>query len=123
MTLRKSTAKVRQTPVKSVTPVIAVRVPESLHRLIKKRAEKSGRSMSDEVAFLFGQIFEWEKTFVSARKLLDDAHRARAGSLRQARISEGYTPISTSDGIVWAEPGSKISEAVRRELGEMRAKP
>jgi hypothetical protein len=121
-TLKKSTTKTRRTPVKSVTPVIAGRVPESLHRLIKKAAKKSGRSMSDELAWRAGLSFEWEQKFGEARQLIADAYRVTAGTLRQAMIDAGYTPVSTSNGRAWFEPGSAVSEAVRKELGEIRGR-
>jgi hypothetical protein len=98
-------------------------VPESLHRQIKEAAKRSGRSMSDELAWRAGLSFVWEKTFGDARKVLDDAYRVTAGTLRQAMIDAGYTPFSTSGGRAWAEPGSAISEAVKKELGEIKAGP
>jgi uncharacterized protein (DUF1778 family) len=119
MTLKKSTTKTRRTPLKSRTPVIAGRVPESLHRLIKKAAEKSGRSMSDELAFRAMQSFAWEKAHGTARKLIDNAYRITMGTLRQAMVDAGYTAVHGSGGTLWAEPQSKISEAARQELAKM----
>jgi hypothetical protein len=43
------------------SPVIAGRVPKSLHRQIKAAAKRSGRSMSEELAWRAGLSFELEK--------------------------------------------------------------
>lgn len=42
------------------SPVIAGRVPSSLHRKIKQAAKASGRSMSEELAFRAEQSFQVE---------------------------------------------------------------
>jgi hypothetical protein len=55
-------SKGRRIPVKAHTPVIAGRVPEELHRLIKQAAKKSGRTMSDELAYRARMSFQWEAT-------------------------------------------------------------
>jgi response regulator RpfG family c-di-GMP phosphodiesterase len=41
-------------------PVIAGRVPASLHQKIKRAAKASGRTMSDELAYRAEQSFQWE---------------------------------------------------------------
>jgi hypothetical protein len=63
----------RRQPVKSHTPVIAGRVPETLHRQIKEAARKSGRTMSDELAWRAAMSFQWEAAlgeFEQAKKAL-----------------------------------------------------
>jgi hypothetical protein len=103
--------------IRAKNPVIAGRVSESLLRKVRAAAKKSGRSLSEELAFRADQSFAWEKAAGEARALIDNANRVMAGTLRQAMIDAGYTPIGTSDGIVWAEPGHKISALVRKALG------
>ena len=111
--MKKLTAKAgRFTPVKAITPVIAGRVPASLHRLIKESAKKSGRSMSDELAWRAGLSYEWEKTFGEIRQLIASNRRGMAAELLQHMISEGWTAVHTSKGVVWAPPGSPVSELV-----------
>jgi hypothetical protein len=95
----------RRTPTKVAQPVIAGRVPESLHRQIKDAAKRSGRTMSDELAWRAGMSFEWEKTFVETRKALADVHRVIEGDLRQALRNAGYRPIHGHAGTYWMEPG------------------
>jgi hypothetical protein len=104
--MKKTATKGRRTPTKSLTPVIAGRVPESIHRQIKEAAKRSGRSMSDELAWRAGVSFEWEKSFGEARKLLADAQRAAEGDLRQAMRSAGLTLVHGSAGDYWMEPGT-----------------
>jgi len=63
----------RRTPIKSRSPVIAGRVPKSLHQKIKAAAKKSGRTMSDELAYRAEMSFGWEKVFADfeqAKKML-----------------------------------------------------
>ena len=120
--MAKSTGKAthRLPKPRGLSPVIAGRVPASLHRQIKEAAKKSGRSMSEEMAWHIGLSFQWQKQFGDIRKLLDDAQRAMSGDLRQAMIRAGYTPIYTSSGTQWAEPQSALSEAVKRLLAETK---
>lgn len=109
--------------MKVVNPVIAVRVPATVYRSIKDAAKKSRRSLSDEVAHRFAQTFHWERAFGTARELIDNANRITTGTLHQAMIDAGYTPISTSDGTLWADPKSKISVDVKIALGEIKKQP
>jgi hypothetical protein len=78
--------------------------------------------LSEELAFRANQSFAWEEALIEARKVIDHANLIAAGTLRQFMLDAGYTPISTSKGRVWAEPGSAISEEVRK-FGEMGPKP
>lgn len=103
--MKKSTEKMRRrTKSTGQSPVIAARVSEPLHRQIKEAAKKSGRSMSEELAWRIAMSF--------AQDL--------GAQLRQA----GYTPIGMVQGIVWAEPGVNVSrlsisidaDAVVREM-------
>ena len=88
--MKKSTKKTRRvTPAKSRTPVIAGRVPASLHAQLKQAAAESGRSLSDELAWRAGLSFEWERAFEDTRKLLADAKRANKANLRQAMRDDG----------------------------------
>jgi hypothetical protein len=135
--MRKSTGKATQRPPKprGLSPVIAGRVPTSLHRQIKEAAKKSGRSMSEEMAWRVAVSFEWEKVFGDARKVLTDAERVSAGTLRQAMRTAGFTPVYGSAGTYWLEPGmptvpleaslapevrAAITEAVKQAFAEAR---
>jgi Arc-like DNA binding domain len=57
--MQKTVAKRAARP-RGRSPVIAGRVPSSLHRKIKQAAKASGRSMSEELAFRAEQSFQWE---------------------------------------------------------------
>jgi hypothetical protein len=54
-------------------PVIAVRVPESLQKRIKDAAKRSGKSMSEEMAWLLARGFEWQDAFGDRKKMLKEA--------------------------------------------------
>jgi hypothetical protein len=65
-------------PVKkarSVTPVIAVRVSELLHLRIQAAASQAGRSMSEQMAWLLGNAFEWEQALGDRDKMLEQARQ------------------------------------------------
>jgi hypothetical protein len=87
------------------SPVMAGRVPRSVHRRITQAAKRSGRSGSEELVWRAMQSFEWEEKFGDAKKVLADAHRAIAGELRQAMRNAGFTPVYGSAGTYWLEPG------------------
>jgi hypothetical protein len=53
--------------------VIAVRVPEPLHRKVKEAADRDGRSMSGQVAWLLDSYFKWEKEYGDRDKMLEQA--------------------------------------------------
>src|SRR6266404_5503340 len=57
--MQKTVAKRAARP-RGRSPVIAGRVPSSLHRKIKQAAKASGRSMSEELAFRAEQSFQSE---------------------------------------------------------------
>jgi hypothetical protein len=101
-------------------PVLSVRVPAEFYAEVTQAAQQSGRTISEEVIARARHSFEWEKTFGDARKLMADARRVMAGELRQAMIGAGYTPVVSSSGVLWAEPGSEVSEVVKRALGDPR---
>jgi Arc-like DNA binding domain len=85
-------------------PVIAGRVPRSLHERIKRAAKASGRSMSEELAWRASMSFEWEAAFASMRKSLAEIEQ---GSVDAALIRKGYTcqRDAATGKKVWAEPG------------------
>jgi hypothetical protein len=131
--VKKSTTAKRRTPTKVRTPVIAGRVPESLHRQIKQAAKASGRSISDELAWLAASAVEWQRAFGDTRKLLADAQRSIGGQLRQAMRDAGFTHYSGPDGSYWMEPGSQpmqlalgpelkaaIADAVKQAITEAK---
>ena len=53
------------------TPVIAVRVDRALHKRITESAKRSGRSMSEQMAWLIGNGLKWEKTFGDREAVLE----------------------------------------------------
>jgi Arc-like DNA binding domain len=57
--MQRTVAKRAERP-RGRSPVIAGRVPSSLHRKIKQAAKASGRSMSEELAFRAEQSFQRE---------------------------------------------------------------
>ena len=67
--------------------MIAGRVPRELHRKIKQAAKKSGRTMSDEMAWRVALSFVREE-----------------GGLKAELRQHGYMPIAIDQGVVWAEP-------------------
>ena len=91
--------------------------------------------MSEEMAWRVGMSFEWERAFGDARQLLANADRVTAGGLRQALRDAGYTPVGSSVGTYWLEPGmptiplqgdlapqvkTAIVEAVRQAFAESK---
>lgn len=52
-------------------PVIAVRVPAPLHQRIKDSARASGRSMSEEMAWLLARAFDDDRTQAMLQQILD----------------------------------------------------
>ena len=111
-------SKGRRTPTKTRTPVIAGRVPESLHRQIKEATKKSGRSMSDELAYRAAMSFQWEAAlgeFEQAEKRLAELHEqtrktfAEATQYNVERELERLGWAKFTDvryrGHVWLEPG------------------
>jgi hypothetical protein len=88
--------------IEGKTTVISGRVPEVLRRQLKAAAKKSGRSMSEELA--------WR----AAMSFVRDEGGGLKAELRQA----GYEPIGMDQGIVWAEPGvdwSRLSISIDAE--------
>ena len=103
----KSAGKARGPAVKRVrSPVIAGRVPESVHQRIKEAAGQSGRSMSEELAFRAGLAFEWEKRFSDAAKLLDEGRRLKTVSFNEHARQEGFEIIHGLAGDYYKKPGT-----------------
>ena len=111
-------SKGRRTPVKDPTPVIAGRVPQSLHRQIKEAAKKSGRTMSDELAYRTRMSFAWEATlgeYEQARKRLMDMYERDRKTFAEATQADterelerlGWAKILDlrRSGHVWLPPG------------------
>ena len=69
--MKNPTTKARWTPTKTRSPVIAGRVPESLHRQIKAAAKKSNRSLSDEMAWRIGLSYKLEDQNKTLNAILD----------------------------------------------------
>jgi hypothetical protein len=108
----------RRTPTKSRTPVIAGRVPELLHQKIKAAAKKSGRTMSDELAYRAEMSFGWEKVFADfeqakkqlaeqAKKLSEEIEQGHAEAAEAALTRWGWTSVLDipRGGKVWLPPG------------------
>jgi len=108
----------RRTPVKDHTPVIAGRVPEALHRQIKQAAKKSGRTMSDELAYRAAMSFQWEATLgehEQARKRLMDMYERDRKTFEEATQADteralerlGWATVLAPGlgGNVWLPPG------------------
>jgi hypothetical protein len=60
---------------RSATPVIAVRVSEVLHLRIQAAASKAGRSMSEQMAWLLENAFEWQRALGDRDAMLEQARR------------------------------------------------
>jgi len=71
------------------TPVIAVRVPELLRQRIRLSAAQSGRSMSEEVAWLLENAFKWQQDLGTRDKMLEDARRLLHDAAEHARRIPG----------------------------------
>jgi hypothetical protein len=67
------------------TPVIAVRVSEVLHLRIKAAAAQSGRSMSEEMAWLLENGFEWQQALGDRDTMLEKARQLLHEAIEQAR--------------------------------------
>src|SRR6516225_11012811 len=83
-TMRKSKEKLDEP-----TPVIAVRVPELLRQRIRLSAAQSGRSMSEEVAWLLENAFKWQQDLGTRDKMLEDARRLLHDAAEHARRIPG----------------------------------
>jgi len=68
------------------SPVIAGRVPESLHRKIKAAAEASGRSMSEEMAWRLEQSFAGADIAEVVRTEIRNTLTSEWGSSRPIKI-------------------------------------
>jgi hypothetical protein len=116
--------------------VIAGRVSRELHEQIKEAAKKSGRSMSEELAWRAQSSFEWEKAFGTVTKMLNDNARMLEDNIRAALRTHGWTPVRDLTGTFWLEPGTQvpvkapvpdeikdaITDAVRQALAETKEK-
>jgi Arc-like DNA binding domain len=94
------------------SPVIAGRVPESLHQKIKDASEASGRSMSEEIAWRVEMSFEWERLFADIntmrKKAETDLEKMERGNTIAALHRLGWTKIvGTQHGMVWIPPGQQ----------------
>lgn len=94
-------------------PVIAGRVPRTLHERIKRAAKASGRSMSEELAWRASMSFEWEAAFASMRTSLAEMEQ---GSINAALVRAGYIVVERDPETLkklWAEPGFPDTEHLR----------
>jgi hypothetical protein len=134
--MKKSTAKARRQK-KPQSPVIAGRVSEAQYQRIKEATKQSGRSMSEELAWRFDHSLAMEKAHGDAKKIIADAWSVTKDTLRGAMRQQGFTPIYSSAGTYWAEPGmlamplegqlapevrAAITDAVRQALTEIKGK-
>jgi hypothetical protein len=91
--MRKSGKAIRPLPM----PVVAVRVPASLHRRIIQAAKRSGRTMSDEMAHLLALGFEMQDTFGERRQIIAEANaqakQIRRGALETRLRRENWRPV------------------------------
>jgi Arc-like DNA binding domain len=71
----RSTLKAMRRPTKPMgrSPVIAGRVPESLHQQIKEAAKQSGRSMSEELAWRAASTFAEDGLVEKVRPIIVEA--------------------------------------------------
>lgn len=90
---------------------------------VTQAAMKSDRTISEELVARVQQSFHWERTFRDVNKLMDDARQMMGKALQTYMISEGWTPISTSNGVLWAPPESAVSETVKKALNEIKVQP
>jgi hypothetical protein len=124
-------------------PVIAVRVPEPLHRRITAEAKRTGQSMSELMADLLGRGFEWQDAFGDRYQMLKEANatakQIAADQLEAEMRRHGWnrlwgTPYwlppgsMPESGFIVAEPEGKqqnhfeaiITRAVRTALAEVK---
>jgi hypothetical protein len=129
----------------SPTPVIAVRVSEELQLRIKAAAAQSGRSMSEEMAWLLDNGFKWQqalrdrdKMLEQARQLLheasENAKRIPQDALELGMRQQNWREIHDGVGGVWVSPKrhglppngfispEALAEKVERPAKKRRAK-
>lgn len=82
-----------------------LRFDETLHRKLKKSAEKRGLSLNSEILNRLEQSFQWDEAAGSARQLLADARKAVEKDLKSALLANGYTRLPGLNGGAWLEPG------------------
>jgi hypothetical protein len=87
---------------------IAARLQAPLHERIKRDAEASGRSISEEIERRLERSFEWDEAHGSAQELLQKARDVTASNLVSKLRDASYQLIRTPKGKLWAEPGMDI---------------
>src|SRR6476646_3429356 len=94
--MKKSKGAARRIGRVGRNPVIAVRVPAPLHHRITESAKTSGRSMSEEMAWLLARSFEWQEAFGDRVEMLRqaqaDVDRMVRGNLEAEMRRRGWRP-------------------------------
>jgi hypothetical protein len=121
-------------------PVLSARVPEDFYEEIKAAAQRSGRTMSEEIVWRARQTIHIQVVPANhyydadgrlvpypsdpnepinsphLQRLLDDS---RVGNIREVMRAEGFTQIHDLLGNYWAEPGvaaAPLKEMLAREI-------
>ena len=94
-------------------PVIAVRVPPPLHHRITESAKASGRSMSEEMAWLIANGFQWQEAFGDRVQMLKEAKaevdRMVRGNFEAEMRRRGWVPVHGSPA--WLPPEAALQSS------------
>jgi hypothetical protein len=104
--MRKAT-KGTPRPIRSQTPVIAVRTPQALYEKVRALAEESGATMSETIAALLEKGFkavDYEDAFGSIADLMRQAKANARNTEKAALMARGWKPEHGRPGH-WVEPG------------------
>jgi hypothetical protein len=85
------------------SPVIYARVPYELHKRIKASARQAKRPMSEFMAEMLGNAFNWQDTFREAQGLMAESKRLIRDNLKAEMRRQGWTPLHGSP--YWLPPG------------------
>src|SRR6478672_2796241 len=73
------------------SPVIAVRVNKPLYDKIKQSAKANKQTMSEEMAALLTNAFEWRAAFSTAKELMAASKRIAEGNIEATFLRAGFT--------------------------------
>jgi hypothetical protein len=86
------------------SPTIYVRVAQPLHQRIRASARRSKRTMSEEMATLLANAFDWQDAFGDVKSFLAESKRMTRDNLQAEMRRQGWTPLVGSP--YWLPPGA-----------------
>ncbi len=87
---------------------LGLKVTAEVKRHIDSAATASGRTQSQEAEALIERALQYDRVFAAMNKSLAEIQQ---GSVDGALRAQGYTPIRTPHGNVWAPPGYPMARS------------